>query len=104
MGEGFVYFIRAGRTNAVKIGFATKPEERLRDLQCASPHPLHLLGYMPGDRSIEWDWHQRFEADRIRGEWFNLSFRLRSAINGLSVADCGFVQYFNLSLLTRGAA
>jgi hypothetical protein len=101
---GFVYFIRAGRTNAVKIGYAANPDERLRELQCASPHPLHMLGYMPGTKFDEAKWHSRFAVERIRGEWFTLSFALRSAINELGISDCGFVQYLSLSLLTRNAA
>jgi hypothetical protein len=101
---GFIYFVRAGRTNAVKIGYAANPEDRVRELQCASPHQLHLLGYMPGSKFDEADWHRRFGKERIRGEWFTLSFNLRSAINELSIADCGFVQYLALSLLSRNAA
>jgi hypothetical protein len=97
--RGFVYFIRAGRTNAVKIGWAGNPEIRIR----ASPHPLYMIGHMPGTMFDEADWHSRFEAERIRGEWFTLSERLRIAINGLSVSDCGFVQYLSLSILTRNA-
>lgn len=101
---GFVYFIRAGRTNAVKIGYAKDPEARQRELQCASPHALHMLGYMPGTSFDEAEWHGRFADERIRGEWFTLSSALRSAINELSISDCGFVQYLSLSLLTRNAA
>lgn len=103
MTAGFVYFIRAGRTNALKIGWAKDPQSRLEALQTGSPHQLHLVGYMPGTVADEGEWHGRFRDARIRGEWFTLGGDLRDAINRASVTVEGFVSYIYLSVLTRGA-
>lgn len=78
---GFIYFIRAGRTPNVKIGWARDPERRLDTLQTGCPHKLHLIGFAPGTPADETDWHYRWEALRARGEWFRLSNGLRYAIN-----------------------
>lgn len=100
---GFIYFVRAGQTNTVKIGYATDVEKRLSNLQCASHHELRLIGHLPGSRDDEAGWHQRFAKERIRGEWFKLSARLREGINDLALQRCGYVSYIHLSLLTRNA-
>jgi hypothetical protein len=101
--EGHVYFIRAGRTNLVKIGWAKDVDKRHRELQTASPHPLHLIGYMPGSLFDEAAWHERFAHVRVRGEWFRLTTELRGVIGRLPYQDRGFVQFLRLSLLTRNA-
>lgn len=100
---GFVYFIRAGRTNAVKIGWAVDPHKRLEALQTGSPHRLYLVAYTPGSHADEQDWHERYRAARIRGEWFTLTGDLRHEINRLHVIVEGAVSYLHLSILTRGA-
>lgn len=68
---GFVYFITQG--NRVKIGFTTNLEGRLSGLQTGSHETLtmqaSLLSFYEAERMI----HRRFKADRIRGEWFNLT-------------------------------
>lgn len=79
--DGFVYFIRAGRTFNMKIGWAKDPYARLDALQCGSPHKLHLVGYFPGSHQDEKALHYAWPAERVRGEWFNLSNPLRIEIN-----------------------
>lgn len=101
--SGFVYFIRAGRTNSVKIGYAKNVEKRLATHQTSSPHKLELIGFLPGTIADESDWHDRFRDHRIRGEWFELAMDLRCAINALALERPDFTQYLRLSLLTRGA-
>lgn len=61
---GFVYFIRAGRTANVKIGWAKDPYARLEALQCGSPHKLHLIGYFCGSHSDEKALHYTWAAAR----------------------------------------
>jgi hypothetical protein len=79
--NGCVYFIRAGRTATVKIGYGKNPYQRLDEMQVGSPHILHLIGYFEGDRNDEFEWHKRFRHLHIRGEWFRLEQGLREAIN-----------------------
>jgi hypothetical protein len=71
-----VYVIRAAGTTAFKIGLATDPLRRLNTLQTASPALLELVLSFPGDRRTEAELHQRFAAERLRGEWFAESPRL----------------------------
>lgn len=78
---GFVYFIRAGRTPSVKIGWALDPERRLDALQTGCPHKLHLIGFAPGEHVAEQQWHDDFRHRHSRGEWFILANDLRDAIN-----------------------
>lgn len=95
---GFVYFIRAARMRAVKIGWARDAEARLRELQTASHHKLHLIGFLPGSLEDERRWHLGFRSLRIRGEWFNLTDDLREAINAALFGTAGAVRYSLLSL------
>lgn len=98
---GRVYFIRAGRTNTVKIGWAIDPWARLASLQTGSPHKLFLVCHIPGTQEAEWDWHERWADLRIRGEWFKLSPELRHAINRLVVTEPGCRSYLRLNTLSR---
>lgn len=65
----FVYFV-AGEIGAVKIGSARDAEKRLRDLQCGSPIPLRILATVSGGLKVEAEYHRRFAAHRLHGEWF----------------------------------
>ena len=66
-----VYFIRAGDVGPVKIGWAADVEERRGDLQTAHYEPLHLLRTIDGVPLVEFWLHERFAANRLRGEWFS---------------------------------
>jgi hypothetical protein len=68
--EQFIYFI-GGDVGAIKIGLATDPQRRLRGLQCGSPIPLKLLAVGRGGKDVEYQYHLRFRAHRLHGEWFN---------------------------------
>lgn len=66
----FTYAIGASGTPYVKIGQSVSPERRLITLQCASHVELILWGTLPGP---ERRWHRLLDAQRYRGEWFDLS-------------------------------
>lgn len=69
---GFVYFIRSG--DRVKIGFTTHdPRERLRELQTGNPTRLELLGAAWASMHAEQQLHRRYAAQRVGGEWFDLT-------------------------------
>lgn len=97
--EGYVYFIRAGRTGAVKIGWARDPQKRLDTLQTGNQHQLHLLGYIPGSVQDEYDWHEMCADLRIRGEWFRLTNTLAGLINR-RLADAGGSCFIRTSELS----
>lgn len=65
-----VYFIRAGKDGPIKIGVATDPAARLRDLQTAHHETLHLERVVDGERCAELWLHEHFSEYRLRGEWF----------------------------------
>ena len=73
-----IYFIRDG--DAVKIGFAADPKNRLRSLRTGNSRKIFILGVMDGGLNEEAALHLRFGSDRIRGEWFRLSHEIISFI------------------------
>lgn len=66
----WIYFI-ASATGEIKIGRAVSPERRLITLQAGNPFELRLLAISPGGVIEEQEYHRRFAAHRIRGEWFS---------------------------------
>ncbi len=74
---GFIYFIQHGEDDLVKVGFSRQhPAKRLAQLQTGCPTVLHLSGWLPGGPETEKQFHARFAAERVRGEWFRLSGRV----------------------------
>lgn len=66
-----VYFIRAGASEHIKIGFCRgDPKRRLAALQTGNPEHLTLLATIRGDQTEERRWHEAFADSRVRGEWF----------------------------------
>ncbi len=47
-----VYFIKVGR-RAIKIGFTTNLENRLKSFRGASAEQIEVLAVFPGDRHLE---------------------------------------------------
>ena len=79
---GTIYFIRAGDTDKVKIGYTQfEPEERLRRLQAGSSERLVLLATMDGTLREERALHRQFKVDNVGGEWFILSRELETFIS-----------------------
>ena len=66
---GTTYFIQCNLGGPIKIGWTGRtPEERLKDLQSASPWPLTIIGTI--QRDVEKDLHLRFAHLRTHHEWF----------------------------------
>ncbi len=57
------------------------PKNRLRQLQTGSASKLHLLGVIVDKASRESELHALFAEDRIQGEWFRDTTRLRNYID-----------------------
>lgn len=66
-----VYLISNGRH--VKIGVSVDPLTRMEILQIGSSDPLSLVHCWPGGYEEEAALHKRFQAKRVRGEWFALT-------------------------------
>jgi Meiotically up-regulated gene 113 len=70
-----IYFIRAGKTKAVKIGSAASEQSvraRMQILQTGNHQPLHLIALITAGYCSEGGLHRRFAKQHIRGEWFRL--------------------------------
>lgn len=66
-----VYFARRGSDGAVKIGFTSDPERRMRELRKKSRSTVQILAIFPGAKPDELRLHAKFAAHRLPdGEWF----------------------------------
>lgn len=74
----YVYLMKDTANGRYKIGMSKKPEYRERTLQSEKPEITLICSKMYSSRDearkIEKELHQRFKNNRIRGEWFNLSY------------------------------
>lgn len=76
-----IYFVVAFDVNRVKIGIATLPDQRVKDMQTGSPCKLEIKRIvknksMKGEKLLHalfWDQHEH-------GEWFNISEELEEVI------------------------
>lgn len=78
-----VYFIASER-GPIKIGIAVNPQDRLRGLQTGHHEKLSLLATCPGGMEREKEYHARFKAYRINGEWFERSPEIEAEIEQLA--------------------
>lgn len=78
-----IYFIKSARSNAIKIGVATDPRERLGNMQTGSIARLSIVAEMPGDERYEKILHAQFAEHRIRGEWFRCEGQLATFVSML---------------------
>jgi hypothetical protein len=69
----FVYFVKSGDGEAVKVGRAVDPYVRLSDLQIANHRRLELIGVIPGGDKEERRLHSLLSRHHISGEWFALN-------------------------------
>lgn len=65
-----IYFIGC-ENGPIKIGMASRVSVRLRMLQLSSPVELTLMATVEGPPSLEREYHKRFAAHRLHGEWFS---------------------------------
>lgn len=74
----WIYLIKDERTNYTKIGWTTDVQRRLRQLHrepvlLPEPHKFTLIQAWKAPRKIEVELHREYSAQRVRGEWFDLS-------------------------------
>jgi hypothetical protein len=69
-----VYFIEEEGTGLIKIGHSNDTMARLASLQTGNPRKLTLLREIEGKgEDLERELHERYKANRLNGEWFNIS-------------------------------
>jgi len=71
--NAFVYFIIDRQRQVVKIGVSQFPQKRLASLQTSNPNPLELALFVTGGYPLEKSLHERYAANRLSGEWFQLT-------------------------------
>ena len=76
-----IYFI--SQREFIKIGFSDDVDQRIKELQTASPLELKLVGTMPGAFQTECELHKIFESYRKNGEWFRYTGHLKDCIRAL---------------------
>jgi len=70
---GFVYSIQGESGGPIKIGYTQDIKARLSSIQTGHPDILVLLACFPGNTKDERKLHEKFDAFRLRGEWFKPS-------------------------------
>ena len=81
----YVYFIQEGRGSHgnIKIGKANNVDKRLNSLQTGNPRKLTIMASIKckcvlDALKLEKRLHNKFKANRVRGEWFDSKIRLSS--------------------------
>lgn len=92
-----IYFIQQEEEGNIKIGHSKNIEQRLADLQVASPYKLILLGSVVGAYKEEQQIHQYLNYYRVQGEWFLPSSFVKEYI----ISIPGF-KHFGLYSTERG--
>ena len=75
-----VYLLFNARNNLTKIGQCIDPKRREKTLQGEEPE-IHLLVAWKAPVVIEKKLHNKYIKKRVRGEWFDLSFKDLEEIN-----------------------
>jgi len=88
---GYIYFIRAGSTPFVKIGWTRNLRMRLSVLQTGNQDTLKVLRVLSGGREREGSLHALFHRLRRRGEWFEMDGGLEQFIAS-AARDCVMKQ------------
>jgi hypothetical protein len=83
--DGWCYLYVIMGENVVKIGRATNPNERLRELQTGHHIPLKLVAAVPAHADLEAAVHKKFAHLKMSGEWFGLTDALANFIERLQV-------------------
>ncbi len=91
---GFVYFIQGETGGPIKIGYSDDVAKRLKGLQTGHPDNLKVLFTYPGSQEDEKEMHLKFEAIRLRGEWFRPTDEIFSAIEELKCRSLPQVSDF----------
>lgn len=73
-----IYFIKSGKY--VKIGKTNNLDQRVKQLQTASPYPLKVLAVMDWANSAESILHELYKTQKATGEWFLYDGKLKWAI------------------------
>lgn len=70
----WVYFLREGNTDNIKIGLTKNLQKRIKTLQTGNSNILSLVAYIEAKNmyELETKFHKYFEYCNGSGEWFNI--------------------------------
>lgn len=81
-----LYFVQSGVSGPIKIGLAVDVLSRVRLLQSGNPESLVILATLSNaTERLEWQMHDQFRQDCLRGEWFDPSDQLLQFIHNEAV-------------------
>jgi hypothetical protein len=95
-----IYFIQDTVTLAIKIGYSTNPQKRLKHLQNSNQNKLVLLYAMHGELEHEAELLQRFDKFKMEGEWFK--GEIAGAVSQIIAADKLNPRQPSLTVLVAG--
>jgi hypothetical protein len=72
-----------GDKGPIKIGITFNVQRRLTQAQTFNYQPIILLGYIPGNQSLETWLLKRFSPYKISGEWFTFNDELNNIARGI---------------------
>jgi hypothetical protein len=82
MGHGKVYFIATECMRYCKVGWSRNPYSRLEQIKVCSPFKINLIATIDDpERTQELYYHRLFAKERMNGEWFSITGRLRSFLD-----------------------
>jgi predicted GIY-YIG superfamily endonuclease len=96
--SGFIYLVQIQESNLYKIGYSKNVIQRLATLQTANALELIIVErfFSLNARYLEREIHKHYEAQRVRGEWFQLSNDLIKdfihTINNLDKVNDKYIQ------------
>ena len=76
-----LYFITENKdllNQRIKIGISNNPAQRLKNLQTGNFRRLALMGWVNSNnnRKLEKEFHQKYSALNITGEWFEINHEI----------------------------
>ncbi|OPB92597.1 GIY-YIG nuclease family protein [Elizabethkingia occulta] len=71
--HNYVYSMINAETSLIKIGYSKQPIFREKTLQSQEPQ-IYLIACWNANRNVETELHRKFKNNRIRGEYFRMSF------------------------------
>lgn len=90
-----IYFMQAGENGPIKIGDSEEIHFRLKTLQIGCPYKLKLLFVYNGRHFNEFELHDFFKHEHIRGEWFRPAKAIKH-FNKDYPDDCYNISNFEL--------
>lgn len=81
-----IYVAQRDSDSAVKIGYTSDVERRMRELRKDTRSSVCLVASFPGDKPAELRLHDRFAVHRLDGEWFSPSPDVLAFISSIGVA------------------